>query len=585
MPLFGHLSVHLTHLMAISNSTDTKPARTTTPTIEIYVKLAQYPILSDQIRLQMRQEIFSRGVMNQIDFEFEVKNLALESQIREGLNDPYSQEDENTWQKRLASVRDIHTDNLFANNIGVARLDQLIQDVLQHQGGVNQGIDLTFNPEIAPWALLFHQGRVYEALPPPKQTSVNHHLEELKVVLIKRLISDQLKFIGLAKKVFAIEDLHWIYERLAGAGKIGGKAAGMLLAWKILEKSSLQSGVDIRKQVAAPESYFIGSESVYEFLALNNFNRFNNQKYLDEATQHLKYKEIVSTFTKGQLPDHLVAHLRELMQRIGKRPFIVRSSSLLEDNLSHTFSGMYESIICTNQASEKENFKKLLDAIRKIFACTFNPAAIKTRKRHKLLDYDERMAIIIQPLIGENYGRYYFPAVMGYGLSRPTHHKQQSDGILHLVLGFHNHLQNKEEHETKYCIPLKNPKLREAVTEYLPGRSPQNHVTVIDTTSNSLREVPLYDILSTDYPRLPQVASTVSKEKFDSISKKSKGPYALTFLGLTEDPKFVRLMRTTLSRLEEAYRMPVKIEFTVELIQTNSGLAYKLHILQCHPQR
>ncbi len=558
--------------------------RSKTPTIEIYVKLAQYPILSDQIRMQMRQELFSRGIINQIDFEFEVKNLALESQIREGLNDPYSQEDDSTWQKRLATVRDIHTDNLFANNIGVVLLDQLIQDVLQHEGRVSQGIDLTFNPEIAPWALLFNQGRIYEALPPPQRAAVNHHLEELKVVLIKRLISDQLKFIGLAKKVFSIEDLHWIYERLVGAGKIGGKAAGMVLAWKILEKSSLHSGTDIRGNLTMPEAYFIGSESVYEFLSINNFNRFNNQKYLDEQSQQLKYKEIISTFMEGHLPDRLVTHLRELMQRINKRPFVVRSSSLLEDNLNQSFFGVYESIICTNQASESENFKQLLDAIRRIYACTFNPAAIKKRKMHRLLDYDERMAIIIQPLIGEEYGRYYFPPIMGFGLSASQKQEKNSDGILQLAVGFNDKNQPEGSPHLRYTIELKNPNTRKSPTEYLPGRSLQSNIKVIDKEADSLREIPLYDIMTQDFPRLPQIASSVVNERFQPITPDANGPFALTFLGLTKDPKFVRLMRTALSRLEKAYNMPIKVEFAIQIIEKRGDVDYKIHILQCHPQ-
>lgn len=77
--------------------------------------------------------------------------------------------------------------------------------------------------------MLFDQGKIYEALPPPEQKKVSHHLEEIKVVLIKGMISDHLDFIRVAKKVFTIADLHSIYHRRIGRGKIGGKAAGMLL--------------------------------------------------------------------------------------------------------------------------------------------------------------------------------------------------------------------------------------------------------------------------------------------------------------------------------------------------------------------
>lgn len=561
----------------------TAQPHTKTPTIEVYVKLAQYPILSDQIRLRMRQELFNRGIISTNDFEFEVKNLALESQIREGLNDPYCQEDESLWQKRLAIVRDIHTDNLFANNLGVRLLDKLINEILHNKEGVNQKIDLTFNPEIAPWALLFHQGKIYESLPPPEQVAVQHHLAELKVVLIKRLISDHLKFIGLAKKVFSIQDLKWIYERMLGAGKIGGKAAGMLLAWKILEKPVLGEASDLSEQVDVPETYFIGSEIIYEFLAANQLERFNNQKYLNEQEQRLQYPKIVAACMEGELPPYLVTQLRELMQRIGKRPFIVRSSSLLEDNLTNTFYGVYESIICPNQGSEEENFQKLLNAIRRIYSNTFNPDAINIRRKYRLEDYDERMAVMIQILEGEQYGRYFFPIIMGYGLTSLHNRKDQSEGFIQLVLGYDDQINIKALNKNQYTIPLNRPKFREAATQYLPGRSPQNHVKAIDLASNSLCDLPLYDVLTPELPQLALIASSVKDGTFYPITANDKGPFALTFFGLTEDPHFIRLMRTILARLEKIYQMPIRLEFLVQIVERGGTVDYQIHILQCHP--
>ena len=106
----------------------TGPLRTTTPTIDVYIKLAQYPILCDRIRQRMREELFRRGMISKTDFEQEVRELAIESQRREGLNNPTVQEDEGTWQRRLDTIRDLHTDNYFANNLGSTLLDQLIDD-------------------------------------------------------------------------------------------------------------------------------------------------------------------------------------------------------------------------------------------------------------------------------------------------------------------------------------------------------------------------------------------------------------------------------------------------------------------------
>ena len=67
---------------------DTRPLRSVTPAIDIYIKLAQYPILCDKIRVMMRQELFRRGIISQAEFEQQVRQRAIESQRREGFVGP-----------------------------------------------------------------------------------------------------------------------------------------------------------------------------------------------------------------------------------------------------------------------------------------------------------------------------------------------------------------------------------------------------------------------------------------------------------------------------------------------------------------
>lgn len=554
----------------------TGPLRTVTPTIDIYIRLAQYPILCDRIRLRMREELFRRGIVNKADFLQEVKDLAIESQRREGLNNPSVQEDEAAWQRRLDTIREIHTDNYFANNLGSALLDQLIEEVLSNQDKAPQAIELTFNPEIAPWAMLFEQGEIYDALPPPELEHVKHHLEEIKVVLIKRLLSDQLPFIRVAKKVFSIKDLNWIYERLIGGGKIGGKAGGMLLAWRILENDSYEFGPDIAGQVTIPDTNFIGSEIIYEFMLQNKLERFVNQKYLTLQEMEAQYPDIAANFLAGRLPNYIIEQLRDVLSRLNGRPFVVRSSSLLEDHLDYAFAGKYDTVFCPNQAGKRENFEALLDAIRQVYASTFNPDAMIARQEHGLIDYDERMAIMIQPLIGHQYGRYFLPTIVGAGLSQNPWHRHEDhehasrvkdgyikDGCLRLTLGLDERVHTPLE-EMKACIiTLNNP-------SYLPEskRLIQQKVKVVDLQENSFKILPISDILREDYPYRHYLLDSQTNQ--------------LTYDHFINDGKFVRLMRTALNRLENSYGVPVQFEFAVEIKESLGGLEYVLNILQCH---
>ena len=545
----------------------TGPLRTTTPTIDVYIKLAQFPILCDRIRLRMREELFRRGIVDKNEFEQEVKDLAIESQRREGLNNPTVQEDEATWQRRLETIRDLHTDNYFAHNLGSTLLEQLINEVLNNQDKTAKPVELNFNPEIAPWAMLFEQGEIYDALPPPELERVKHHLEEIKVVLIKRLLSDQLPFIRVAKHVFSIKDLNWIYERLIGSGKIGGKAGGMLLAWHILERADHDFGPDLSHHVTIPDTYFVGSEIIYEFLLQNKMERFVNQKYLSLEEMRAQYPEIVQRCLTGKIPNYIVEQLRDVLNRLNGRPFVVRSSSLLEDHLDYAFAGKYTSIFCPNQGTPEANFEALLDGVRRVYASIFNPDAMVERQEHGLIDYDERMAVMIQPLIGHRYGRYFLPTIVGAGLSHnpwfEAHDSRSKDGCLRLTLGLDQRIQRPVEDGTACIISLNTP-------DYLHDSKNliQEKVRVVDLEENCFKTLPISDILRDDYP--------YGRFLLDPAT----GHLSYDFL--INDERFIRLMRTSLSRLEKTYGVPVQFEFAVELIDTPRGADYKLYILQCH---
>ncbi|MEZ4591024.1 MAG: hypothetical protein R3D55_07755 [Chloroflexota bacterium] len=120
-----------------------RPIRSITPTIDIYIKLAQYPTLAHQIRVRMREELFHRGIIDQDAFNAEVKAKALESQRREGLYDPFGQEQAYIWQKRKDRIRDYQTDAYFGNNLSQTLLDSIIEEGSNSQPGHTDSIELT----------------------------------------------------------------------------------------------------------------------------------------------------------------------------------------------------------------------------------------------------------------------------------------------------------------------------------------------------------------------------------------------------------------------------------------------------------
>lgn len=566
------------------------PLRSVTPAIDIYIKLAQYPILADAIRDRMREELFRRGIVEKENFEREVKEKAIESQRREGLFDPFNKEHSNVWHQRLDRTRNYLTDAYFANNLANTLLDQIIDDVLNSQPGATDDSNLTFNPEIAPWDLLFRQGEIYEALPDEERAAVDHHLQEIKVVLIKGMISDQLRYIGIAKKVFTVADLRFIYRRRIGSGKIGGKAAGMMLAWRILHRFSEENGTDLTNFVSIPDSYFIGSEVIYDFRLKNNLERVMNQKYRPLAEIQDQQDEVEAAHLAGKFPENIYRRLRQILSESGNAPMIVRSSSLLEDNFGYSFAGKYSSYFCPNQGSLDENVEDLLNAIRKVYASTLNPDAILYRQRNGLIDYDERMAVLVQKLNGKEYGRYFMPTMAGVGFSqnpfRWNKKIRREDGFLRLVLGMGTRAVDRVANDYPRMIALSHPKLRPETSVADIRRYSQWLIDAVELDTNQFVTVPTYKIVNADFPELKYVASLDKGDYLDQVSALAsleEEEYILTFDYLTKEPTFADFMRTVLQQLEKAYETPVDMEFTLSIEPTYPKPTYYLTIVQCRP--
>jgi hypothetical protein len=567
------------------------PLRSITPTIDVYVKLAQYPILADTIRTRMRENLFRRGVVSQAEFEREVQELAIESQRREGVYEPYTQEETDKWELRKERIREVHTDAYFANSLGIALLEEIIKEVLSKRPVQPETTELTFNPEIAPWELLFRQGEIYEALPEPERKPVQHHLEEIKVVLIKRMISDQLPFIGIAKNVLMISDLRRVYRRLIGGGKIGGKAAGIVLAWKILRQQSPEIGADISDMVQIPESYFIGSQVIYDFTVLNNLDRYMNQKYRSIEEIRSEYPQIVEEYLKGKFPEPIVDRLGEILVKFRGVPLIVRSSSLLEDNFGYSFAGKYDSIFCPNQGNDAQNLEDLLNGIRRIYASLSNPDALLYRKQHDLLDYDERMCVIIQPVQGDQYGKYFLPPIAGVAYSqnpfRWDSRIRREDGFMRMVWGLGTRAVNRVDNDYPRLVALSHPALRPDSSASAIRQYSQHLVDVLDLESNRFETLHVDEILKPTYPVLDSIASIDCGEYLQDIfaggSLSEEDDLVITFNKLTEDKRFIKLIRTALFHLERSYGQPVDVEFVVEIISDQPRRDYQLHILQCRP--
>jgi hypothetical protein len=554
--------------------------------LSIYLTLSEYPILSSRIRHIMRKQLFARGILTREAFDAEARQKAIQSQIREGLRDPYGEEAAEIWGERLRRVRDHMTDFYFAYNLPYEDFEQIVRLAFRERGETPDVI--TFNPELAPQDMLFQQAEEIERMPAAKRKKFEARLQEIIVVLIRSMISDQLAYLNIARKWFTVEDLKNIYLRKVGYGKIGGKSAGMMLAYRILRNAAPP---EAREAIRIPVSYFLASDLYYVFIANNGLVHWSDQKYKPEAQMRSEYPRIVRDFVEGKFPDDILERLQDILLEAGKHPLIVRSSSLLEDSFGTSFAGKYNSYFCPNQGSPEENLTALTEAIARVYASCVNPNALLYRHAKGLVDYDERIAVLLQFVEGEQFGRYFLPQMAGVAFSRNLYRWspqiRKEDGFLRMVWGLGTRAVDAFGNEHPCLVALSHPLLHPADSTEAIRLHSQQCVDLIDLEENVMKTLPVRDVLTGQYPLLRYVTQ-VEEDGYLSSLKSSVvdvNRLVVTFDGLLRRTSFAKRMKSLLATLEKHYDSPVDTEFTAEVVDPSAAHPeVRITLLQCRPQ-
>jgi hypothetical protein len=214
-----------------------------------------------------------------------------------------------------------------------------------------------------------------------------------------------------------------------GRGALGGKAQGLARIRDVLEREivpAFRPGIEI----AIPTLTVITTEF---------FDRFMEDNGLYEAPASLPRDDaIANAFQKADLPAALVGDLRALVAQV-RTPLAVRSSSLLEDAMFEPFASVYATkMIPNNQLDPDARFAKLVEAVKFVYASTFFKDARNYRQAARRTSADEKMAVIIQEIVGLRHGPRFYPHISGVARSfnfYPLGHAKPGDGIIDLALG------------------------------------------------------------------------------------------------------------------------------------------------------
>ncbi|MFN2195700.1 MAG: PEP/pyruvate-binding domain-containing protein, partial [Anaerolineales bacterium] len=464
------------------------------------------------------------------------------------------------------------------------------EDVLPQAPGVTYSLPESFDPLLMPEPRLIEHAFAIERIPAEERTMMEPHLTDLKVALIRRLISDQLEYIRVAKRWFSIDDLANIYHHRIGYGRIGGKSAGMLLAACILNRVAEDA---IKSRVKIPDSYFLGSDLIYIFMSMNGLMYWNDQKYKPEDQIREEYPIIQDEFLAGSFPPEIVDQFRELLVKLSPNPLIVRSSSQLEDNFGTSFAGKYDSYFCPNQGTPEENLNDLMDAIKRTYVSTLKPEALLYRRSKGLQDYDERMAVLIQTVQGERFGDYFLPHASGVAFSQNIYRWapqiRREAGFVRLVWGLGTRAVQRLGNDYPRLVALSHPTLQPDDSTEAIRRYSQHYVDLIDLSVNETKTLPINEVLTPDYPPLNLIAQ-VERDGF-FVTPRMRLPYddiprlAINFEDFLNRTSFASLLSNILRLIEENYHASVDMEFAIRIEDPRSrSPKLVISLLQCRPQ-
>jgi hypothetical protein len=214
-----------------------------------------------------------------------------------------------------------------------------------------------------------------------------------------------------------------------GTGSIGGKARG-LVSIKDLLASHIDPSSFPNVEINVPTMAVIATDSFDQFISQNHLGELPFEEMSDDR--------IANTFLKADLPFELLGDLRALIVQV-KTPLAIRSSSLLEDATEHPFAGVDATkMIPNNQPDPDLRFRRLVEAIKFVYASTFFREARDYTHTTGIEPAQEKMAVIIQEVVGQPQGDRFYPVISGVARSYNFYTfapARPEDGVAVLALG------------------------------------------------------------------------------------------------------------------------------------------------------
>ncbi|MGQ1908554.1 PEP/pyruvate-binding domain-containing protein [Marinifilum sp. RC60d5] len=369
-----------------------------------------------------------------------------------------------------------------------------------------------------------------------------------------------------------------------GRGSLGGKGRGLAFLSNFIENIYFKKLIkDIN--ISIPQTAIIGVDEYDNFIEKNDLY---DKIYIDK-----NYKKVKDLFLKGEIPEKLSKKLRLYLEEM-KKPIAVRSSGLFEDSLMQPFAGVYATYLLPNNDSDIEvRYQQLITAIKLIYASIFTPEA---QSYFSAVDYkieEEKMAVIIQEVVGQEYNGKFYPNISGVAQSYnyyPFSYMKPEDGFAVIAIGLGKYVVGGEKTH-RFCP--EHPKLQLASIEDQMKDS-QKYFYAIDMKKENIDLIKdgedavtiKYELSEAEKDGNLLHCASVYDFQNDRIEPdlSLRGPRVVDFANILKynQVPVANALSVLLNIFKQAMGAPVEIEFAVDLSKGKDGNP-TFHLLQIKP--
>ncbi len=370
-----------------------------------------------------------------------------------------------------------------------------------------------------------------------------------------------------------------------GGGSIGGKARGLGFFSSLLSNFNIESKFP-NVEIFVPTTVVLATNIFDQFMEENDLTNFALKCEEDE--------EIKKTFLDAtKFPYSALKHLIKFLVVIDK-PLAIRSSSLLEDSQGQPFAGVYETVMIPNNNENTEiRLQQLLVAIKQVYASIYSQRAKQYISVTSYHLEDEKMAVIIQEMVGTDHNKKFYPEISGVAKSYnfyPVKPMSSEDGIVSVAFGLGKTIVEGGS-SLQFCPRYPKNIIQHSLVDEILEYSQKKYfaMNMNPTLGTNFKESDIiiaHDVHDADKDgTLNSVGSTYSPQNnaiYDGTSRDGLKLFTLAPVLKHKTFPLPQILDTILKMGSWGMKNPVEIEFAIDL-SVPKGELIKFAVLQMRP--